>query len=148
MNFQAIIKDIQIYQMCPPFLDIAVCLLHVFRAILDLYIDTEKRLWCLGSLKPKKKIDSYVLFLQKIKLKWKNLFFVWIIIKLVSTSYFPIFVGNGGPVAMDTGLVEQFCWCHDPMVLGCYQYTKYHQILWGSISKPLWCLGRITLKTY
>ena len=44
VNFQAIIKDIQIYQMCPPFLDIAVCLLHVFRAILDLYIDTEKRL--------------------------------------------------------------------------------------------------------
>ena len=37
-------KDIQIYQKCPPFLDIAVCLLHVFRAILDLYINTDTRL--------------------------------------------------------------------------------------------------------
>ena len=44
VNFQAIIKDIQIYQKCPPFLDIAVCLLHVFRAILDLYINTDTRL--------------------------------------------------------------------------------------------------------
>ena len=38
---QAIIKDIQTYQKCPPFLDIAVCLLHVFRAIFDLYIYTD-----------------------------------------------------------------------------------------------------------
>ena len=81
----------------------------------------------------------------KNQIKVEEFIFVWIIIKLVSTSYFPIFVGNGGPVAMDTGLVEQFCWCHDPMVLGCYQYTKYHQILWGSISKLVWCLARITL---
>ena len=64
------------------------------------------------------------------------------------SPYVPIFVGNGGPVAMDTGLVEQFCWCHDPMVLGCYQYTKYHKILWGSISKLVWCLARITLKLF
>ena len=57
----------------------------------------------------------------------------------------PIYVWNGCPVAMDTSLVEQFCWCHDPTVLVCYQYTKYHQILWGSISKLVWCLARITL---
>ena len=59
----------------------------------------------------------------------------------------PIYVWNGCPVAMDTSLVEQFCWCHDPTVLVCYQYTKYHQILWGSISKLVWCLARITLKS-
>ena len=79
----------------------------------------------------------------KNQINVEEFIFVWIIIKLVSTSNFPIFVGNGGPVAMDSGLVEQFCWCHDPMVLGCYQYTKYHQILWGSISKLVWCLARI-----
>ena len=46
---------------------------------------------------------------------------------------------------MHTRLVEQFCWCHDPTALVCYQYTKYHQILWGSISKLVYCLERITL---
>ena len=43
----------------------------------------------------------------KNQIKVEEFIFVRIIIKLVSTSYFPIFVGNGGPVAMDTGLVEQ-----------------------------------------
>ena len=68
MNFQAIIKDIQIYQVCPPFLDIAVCLLHVFRAILDLYIDTEKGYDVLVHLNlNKKSIHMFSFYKNQIK---------------------------------------------------------------------------------